>query len=296
MAEETHVRLPLDEHPLLDVTADFAHLTLVPIAPGERPYAEVRSKWKNRVRVRGENGTTVVRIGGEDWGLGMWSGKDRVILHVPKDVRARVTTAAGRLFVERLDGCDLEITNDAGTIEMDDVGGALRIVTEAGKIDGQNLRGRFDISSQAGAVRLDITGFEPGEHRVRAEVGAVKIELARGLSVRVDARATMGAVKVDCPNVADADAVLLVETEVGAIKVRSSDQAARTPRAVPHWDHASQGPYRSSAHETSADAAAPKATPASESDEELERILAKVADGSLAPGSAAELLRALRRS
>lgn len=291
MPEETTLLLPLDEHPLLDVTADFAHLTIVPTARGERPFAEVRSKRRNRVRVRGENGTTFVRIGGEDWGFGMWNGKDRVTLHVPAAVRARVATSAGRLFVERLDGCDLVVENDAGTIDLDDVGGALRIVTEAGRIDGRGVRGRLDVSSQAGAVRLDIVGLEPGEHHVRAEVGAVKLELARGLGVRVDARATMGAVKVDYPSDVGAPATLVVETEVGAIRVRSSERAAVA--VVPTRDRG-DGPYRTPPSPEPA-AAEGAVTTSDATDEELERILAKVADGTLAPTAAAALLRALRR-
>lgn len=290
MNEDTTLVLPLDEHPLLDVTAAFAHLTIVPVGRGERPFAEVRSKRRNRVRVHGENGKTFVRIGGEDWGFGMWNGKDRVVLHVPAAVRARVAISAGRLFVERLDGCDLAVENDAGTIDLDDVGGALRIVTEAGRIDGQNVRGRLDVSSQAGAVRLDITGLEPGEHHVRAEVGAVKLELARGLPVRVDAKATMGAVKVDYPDAPGATAVLVVQTEVGAVRVRSSNRAS-VP-VVPTWDDKA-GPYRSRPSEAAEESAA---AAGDATDDELERILAKVADGSLTPTAAAALLRALRRS
>ncbi len=288
--DTTHVMLPLDEHPKLDVSADFAHLTIVPISPGEKPWAEVRSKRTNRVRVRAEDGTTYVRIGGEDWGFAMWNGKDRVTLHVPADVHARVVSAAGRLFVERLDGCDLVVENDAGTIDLDDVGGALRIVTDAGRIDGNKVRGRLDVTSQAGAVRLDVTGLEPGEHRVRAEVGAVKIDLARGMDVRIEAHAAMGTAKVDYPQRKDAAAVLLVETEVGAIKVRASDRSV----VVPRWDRPGAGPYRASADVI---APAPGAEPAENPafGEELDRILAKVADGSLSPSAAAELLRALRR-
>jgi hypothetical protein len=283
----THVMLPLDEHPRLDVSADFAHLTIVPIAPGEKPWAEVRSKRTNRLRVRAEDGTTYVRIGGEDWGFAMWNGKDRVTLHVPADVRARIVSAAGRLFVERLDGCDLVIENDAGTIDLDDVGGALRVVTDAGRIDGTKVRGRLDVTSQAGAVRLDVIGLEPGTHHVRAEVGAVKIELARGMDVRVDARAAMGAAKVDYPQRKDAASTLVVETEVGAIRVRSSDRSI----VVPRWDdRPGAGPYRTGAESAPADAA-----PHDDLGDELERILAKVADGSLSPTAAAELLRALRR-
>jgi hypothetical protein len=89
---------------------------------------------------------------------------------------------------------------------------------------------------------------------------------------------------VKFPSTRGAAAVLHLEAEVGAVKVRESGRTW-VPRASE--GEGSHGPYRTPAAEV-------VVAPAEGSDDEqLEAILARVADGSLSPTDASSLLRAL---
>lgn len=97
------------------------------------------------------------------------------------------------------------------------------------------------------------------------------------MPVRIAARTTMGATRIDLPVANDAPALLEVEADLGAIRVMESSRTWDATIATP------AGPYR----------AAPASGGEPTSDEEVERILERVADGSLSPEAARDLLRAL---
>ncbi len=284
--EEDRWPLPLAEHPALEMEADFAALTMVPLREGEEPFLEARTRHGRRLQleVAGEGGTTRVRVGhsGTFWG-GWEAGGARLVAHVPRDVRARVRSSAGRIHVEHLEGCTLDIEADASRISLEDVGGALRVHSDAGRIDGVAIRGRLDFGSSAGAIRLEVAALDPGQHRVETNVGSLRLELARGLPVRIDSKTSMGSSKVDFPSTRDAEAVLELSADVGAIRVRESHRRYEASQMAPYppWP---AGPYR-----------APQAgaTPGV-TQEELDAILERVAAGSLSPADASALLRALR--
>ncbi|HEY1956953.1 MAG TPA: hypothetical protein VGH28_15140 [Polyangiaceae bacterium] len=285
--------LPLAEHPRLDLQTDIARVHVVPTAPGEAAFLEVTPDHAHAappVEVEGSRGTTRVRIAGTwagdpSWWSGPWWEKSfwkkgfrvNVVAHLPPNVAGKIQSSAAKVTVAGLAGCDLAIGTDAGSLQIEDCSGVLRLATDAGRIDARRIAGSLDIATSAGAVTADVLSLAPGTHRIRTNVGAVRLELARGMPVRVVARTTMGATRIDFPTREDAPAVLDVEADLGAIRVVESSRT---------WDGAAVvagGPYRT-----------PTAAPARERhDEEIERILERVADGSLTPEAARDLLRAL---
>lgn len=296
--------LPLAEHPCLDVEADFIHVAIVPLEPGEPPFAElVGSRSDARVTVDADAGTTRVRLryswhdeqaaehgvyrpwwDGKFWDVSWWESRwkedhhGKLVLHVPPDAEIRLRSNAGRVHVERLWGCDLSVEAHAGRVTLDDVTGRIFLETQAGRIDGHRVGGTFDVSTSAGAVRLDIAFLAAGAHRIRTSMGAVKIGLARGMPVRIDAKTTLGSARVDFPSRDDAPASLDVEADLGAIRISPSDAVWREVVAPEPVGRAGAGsPYR---------------TPPSP-DTDLQKILERVADGSLSPGAARELLEAI---
>ena len=290
----TRWSLPLAEHPRLDLQTDIARLHVVPTAPGEAPFLEVTPDHPHAsppVEVEGSRGTTHVRIAGTwagdpSWWSGPWWEKQfwkkgfrvNVVAHVPPGIAGKIQSNAAKVTVAGLAGCDVAIETNAGSLQIEDCSGVLRLATDAGRIDARRIAGSLDIETSAGAVTADVLSLAPGTHRVRTSVGAVRLELARGMPVRVVARTTMGATRIDFPTSEDAPAVLDVEADLGAIRIVESSR---------RWDRdaapISGGPYRT--------AIAPIAPEAH--DQEIQRILERVADGSLPPEAARDLLRAL---
>ena len=143
--------------------------------------------------------------------------------------------------------------------------GRLRLSTQAGRIEARRVGGALDIATSAGAVHAEVTSLSPGTHHIRTSIGAVRLELARGMALRIQARTSMGATRIDYPTDDDADTLLELEADLGAIRVTESTSVAHDP--------APGGPYRTAAP-------VPPPRPAS-NDAEIERILARVADGGL---------------
>jgi hypothetical protein len=152
---------------------------------------------------------------------------------------------------------DLDVHADAGTVQLEDVRGRIRVRTAAGQVIGESIGGSLDVETHAGAVKLDLLFLDPGEHRVRADVGSVRIDMPATLDVDVEAHADMGGVKVEPPRRPLAPARLLVSADVGSVRVRSRPAPARE-------------------------------------DAGLMAILRQVQAGTLSPGEAQAKLRALR--
>jgi hypothetical protein len=248
---------------------------------------------------------------------------------LPRAARVHVHTDAARVRAEGFAGGELFLSTEAGVIAIADVDVRLRLRSAAGKITGERVSGSLDVETHAGAIQLDIARLDDGKHRVRADVGAVRVELAPDVDVVVDAKTTMGAVKVDRVHLHgdgphDARARLTVTTEVGSIRVRqrrTGDDHVRAERkhARAHRvrrRHASFGVVtdladaaREAIHEVAeevmaatgasavgggATSAGVRATgPVRTSDDEMRRVLEMVADGTLSPKEAQELLRAM---
>lgn len=304
-AASVRTDLPLWEHPTLELETDFASVSIVPIAPGEPPFCEVAGAGATpHADVTTHQGITRVRIDSvaraiED-GLGsgrFWEGPfwmrsrfhghfpTHVVLHVPTTVHARVRSIGARVNVERLDGCHLEISTDAGTMQLADVRGRLVLSTNAGRIEGRSIAGSIDVSTSAGAIFMEILSLDPGQHRIHTNMGAARVDLAKGMPVRIDTRTAMGSARVDFQSVKDAPATLAVEADLGGIRVGTSRRAwaPRTDRAPSE----PATPYRTAP--SAGDAEPPRAP----SDEDLNKVLREVAEGKLSAGDARELLRAM---
>jgi hypothetical protein len=300
--------LPLHADATLDLASDFVFVTLVPVSTGEEPFLELVGPHRQPLRhdspdvvVRVEGSTTYVRVDGVSslfddhdrhrhvrpvprWWEGAFWDKRRLhrkfrvqlIAHVPADVRARIHSAAARVVAERLSGCALSIEVDAGAVSLEDISGRLALRTQAGRVDGRGLRGSLDVTTSAGALRLEILSLDPGVHRVRTHMGAAYLEIARGMPVQIDTRTAMGSSRVEVKSTRGAPAVLDVEADLGAIRVGPSPSTWREP--PPRSEPASI--YRTNQASETEDA-------------EIDAILAKVADGSLPVTDARELLRAM---
>ncbi len=310
---QTRWSLPLHEHPVLDLQTDMARVSVVGIAPGQAPWLEVTSHHHEptgaNVDVDASGGTTRVHISGighldSTWWNGLWweaafwdsrfwkkAFRVSLVLHVPRDVRGRLRLNAAKMRVENLSGCDLAIDADAGSLDIEDVEGTLKLATQAGRIEAVRIGGTLDISTSAGSVRAEITSLSPGTHRIRTNVGAVRLELARGMPVRIAARTTMGATRIDFPTTDDAPALLDIEADLGAIRVTSASRSYDSRAAVP------AGPYRTAASPAEGGSPVPQTSSAlaPSSDEEIESILQRVADGSITPEAARESLASARR-
>jgi hypothetical protein len=273
--------LPLGEHPRLEVESDFTLICLTPIKAGERPFVEIVGRAPLPTpTITGEGGTTRVGIdviGHTFEDLGFWDRRRwkkqfgaKVVFHVPENVQARIRPAAAAVHIEGLTGCDLDIQATAGAIFLERVAGKLALGTEAGRIDGVGISGSIQASTTAGAIRLELLALAPGRHKVHTSMGAAVIELARGMPVQIDTRTTMGSSRVEATSTRGASSVLEVEADLGAIRVFSSRQAWVAPAPAP-----ATSPYRDAPDDT------------------MERILARVADGSLSPRDARELLRSM---
>lgn len=296
--------LPFGPIPVLELSADMAAITLVPVEPGGAPrlVAEGKLAKKMRPEIQRDGDTLHVRVewqGDLDllrsfWG---WGGKLRLTAYLPHGVRATVRADAGRLRARDLDGCELSLHAEAGTVDIENVRGRILVRASAGKIEGRGLSGSFDVEANAGEIRLGIVGLDPGQHRVRTSMGAAKIDLARGLAVRIEPRASVGEAKVDYPETPGAAAVLEVSTELGAVRVRSSSEPAiaiapSPQQGTPYRELPVSAPEPSVAGDASGAVGAPfdgSAVP----EDALERVLVMVAKGKLSPRDAGELIRAL---
>jgi hypothetical protein len=304
--------LPLSPDELLELQTDWGRVGLVPLEPGEEPYLEALGGNADDLEVRIERAGDAVRVAvGQERPFNRWWGQHgpwdtRLVLHLPAAVRARVETSAGSIDASGLDGCDLELKTNAGRLGLRQVRGRLKLSADAGSISGRDLAGWLDAETQAGSVRLELLGLEPGEHQVRATMGSVRIELARGADVRVEARAGLGSVHSRFPSRAEAAAVLRLETEMGSIRVSEGPGPAvpsgadwpappAAHRRVAWQAETSQANWSGPATERSATGTAVEAGAAT-IDPGVERILKLVESGQLSARDADELLQALGRS
>lgn len=252
-----------------------------------------------------------------------WTGGVRGVLRlrVPQNLQARIRIDFGRVHVEGLNGCDLEVVAGAGAISLHRVQGRLRVHSHAGAISGTNIGGTLDIRTNAGSVKLIVTALAEGPHRVHSSMGAVKLFLQPGLDVRIEADTNMGSVRTRYPSRADAPTVLMLHADLGSVKVATADPndkfdddpgrgweeaEPRHPlenalswaaRFAARWGEgfAPPRPPPFAPGVTTDYAPPPPAPPARVSDEELRRVLALVEAGKITAQDAEQLLKAMER-
>lgn len=323
--------LPFSERPELDLKADFGAIWVEPVAAGEQPRLVATGSDPEcldvRVTTRGE--VVAVRLRRINGFRLPWGSRDvHVTAFVPRDLRARLHTDAGRLDIRGLGPCslavsadagnvtlrdlgpcDLEVRTDAGQIHLRDIRGRVKVSSDAGQVRGSGLAGSLDVETDAGRVDLAIDALDPGEHRIRTDVGSIRVELAPGIDVRVETRASIGSARNEYPSRAGAPTVLRTSTDVGSIRVRSrgpdvGHAASGDERAwhvvippmphvwpVGHNDEVDEDDDKGGAQESRPSSTGARRVP----DSEVERILKLVEAGQLSAKDADELLRALGR-
>jgi hypothetical protein len=271
--------LPFGQPAELELHTEWGNLALLPVEPGQSPRLELSQGSIEQIAVHVEKVGDTVRVALDPHRSFNWFGgwECRAVLYVPRDVRAAIETNAGSVSVRSLVGCELGIKANAGKIDLVDVYGLMHLAADAGSVVGRGVGGFFNVETQAGSVRLEILDLQPGEHRVRATMGSVRVELARGLDVCIQTRTSLGSVRANYPMRDGAPATLLLETEMGSIRVEEGS-AVRPPRPpAPPVPPVSPEPR------------------SSREDPELERILKMVEAGDLSAQDADELLRAMGR-
>jgi hypothetical protein len=298
----------------IDFHADAFSVVIEPVENGGSPRIETSHKSRRApdVRISREGNVVRVHIG---MGRGIpfldwipWNAGSTIVVRVPANIRGRVHTGAGTLRARDFRECQLELVTDAGTIQAERIQGNLRMMTSAGTIDGTDLGGTLDVETSAGTIDLSILALDPGTHRVHTSAGTVRVDLARDIEVRVDANSSFGGARVKFPSSENAAANLVVTSDAGTVRVREShshrgsrDHQERAQwhhrRAAWHHHHAwHQAPAQSPYRQPGAPPQSPieQHAPRNEAnDAELDRVLKMVAEGTLSPEDAGEILRAL---
>ena len=211
------IPLPFGDNPVLDFEASASQLEVVPVDPGEAPCLEFDGAIQPEVRREGE--VVVVRPSSRGFWGAFEMGGHKMTLRVPAQLKARFAADMGRLTVRNLAGCDLDISTSAGSLELHDVRGRMKLKANAGQIRGEALGGTFWVECDAGSARLGIVALDPGEHYVHSNMGSVKIDLAPGLDVRIEARTVMGSTRTKYPTNPKSLTVLKLEAELGSVKI-----------------------------------------------------------------------------
>ena len=234
MQNDNHIwELPFGQPAELELQTEWGNLALVPVEPGQAPRLELSRESADNIAVHVDKQGDAVRVSLDPQRSFKWFGgwECRATLYVPRDVRAHLQTNAGSVSVRDLEGCELGIKVNAGKIDLVKVYGLVHLSADAGSVTGRDVGGYFDVETQAGSVRLEITDLQPGEHRFRATTGSVRLELARGLDVCIEAHTSLGSVRNRYPSRPSAATKLVLSTEMGSVRVDegSSFRSARRP-------------------------------------------------------------------
>lgn len=293
--------LELSERPTIDLNVSAERIRVVPVEPGGVPRLEIEGGRDEITPVEFKReGDQLIITASTNPAAWPWPGAGMVrklTLVVPEHVRARIRQDFGQLFVERLAGCDLDLSASAGTISLEDVKGRLKISVDSGTVSGERLGGTFDVVSQAGSVKLNIDSLDPGEHRVRTAMGSVKLLLAPSVLVKIEAHTTLGSTRVSHPSTPEAEARLVLSAELGSIKVKTGG-VVDDPRHgdSPDWRRFWRD-LADRALSKAFDDHAPKTEPAVKPvpEAELRKVLELVEQGKLTAPDAERLIRAMGR-
>ena len=227
--------LPFGSRPVLDFEVNAARIEVLPVEPHGQPRIEVKRAF-SALDIRSVGEKVFVRLAGnfdEPEGTGVLEGAVMTLMrggyggeftvYLPQSVKARLSTSMGQARISGLKGCDLEASTNAGQLELDDCRGRFSLKAKAGQIIGKRLGGTFAVESGAGEALLDIVQLDDGLHTVRSTMGSVKIDLVPGLDVRIDSRTVMGSTRTKYPSNREAKAVLQLEADLGAVKVREGE-------------------------------------------------------------------------
>jgi hypothetical protein len=293
--------LPLADIPRLELHAEAAALRLLPLEAGGTPRLETGASWLE-AEVERRDEAVVVRLharGGSPFSfLGFaWGKQTWATLYLPEDLDAKVHSEFGRIEARDLNVTNLDISSQAGAVNLFRVKGRMRLSTQAGQILGEGLAGAIDAETQAGAIQLDIDALAPGVHRAQSQVGKVDLKLAPGLVVNIQAHTEMGKVRVRYPSSEEAPAILQLSAELGAVEVRERGDRGHDRDFDRHQRHRERMNRRQERWEARFGdwhaGWAPRQPPPQ--GPELRKVLDLVAAGKITPEDAETLLRAMHR-
>lgn len=278
------IPLPFGDRSVLDFEANASQLEVVPVKNGEAPCLE----WEGAVapEVRREGEVVMIHPSSRGFWGALEMGSYKMTLRVPPQLKARMSVDMGRLTVSHLAGCDLDLSTSAGSLELHDVRGRMKLTANAGQIKGDLLAGTFEVECGAGSARLGIVALDPGEHHVQSNMGSVRIELAPGIDVRIEANTVMGSTRTKYPTNPKSTTVLKLEADLGSVRI-GEGSGYSDPR---HGDWPDWRKLWDAAGEllTARPARPPAASP-----EELRQILSMVEAGKINAAEAERLIRAI---
>ena len=190
------------------------------------------------VKIPRVHGMKFIRRNGITVRIDVPSGSDVRVVSASADVelngslgRANVRTASGALTADDL--AELRAKTASGDVEVDTVGGALRmhsaagdlrcvrvegpasVTTVSGDIEIGAATGAMDIRATSGDIRLgdasgdmkvvaisgrvQVLSLTDGNAHIRTVSGKIDVGIARGSTLRVDAESTSGSVHSDIP-------------------------------------------------------------------------------------------------
>jgi hypothetical protein len=286
MTEETHVwELPYAT--AIDLESEAYPLDIETVSHGEKPRLEMANRGKKpNVVIEKKGDTARVRVdwGDEDsiFGWFRWGRPARMTLHLPAGIGGKIAIGAGNIRIGVLDCGELRVETGAGNIHAGRITGRIDLDTSAGNIHVNDVDGGISAETSAGSIRIRVRGLEPGVHRIHSDAGSTRVDLAEGVHVDVQPNVAFGSAKVDVPSSPGAPAILQIGTSAGAVAVRPWT-GERTTLPTQRG-----GPYRALPEP-------PRVTAAIEPRNvgDLERILEMVADGTLTPDQAGDLIAAL---
>jgi len=295
----TVVPLEFAERPALELRATAERIRVVPVEAGQSPRIEVENHRRDgaALKLEREGETLLITTDGAraiaSWVFGSVPFA-QLTLFVPENVRAKIRQDFGTLEVERLVGCDLELSASAGTIYLNQLRGRMQVSVDSGTIKGDHLAGTFNVRTSAGSVKLGVDALDAGEHRFTTELGSVKLFLAPGQQVKFDSVTSLGSSRISYPSVEGAPAHVKLSAELGSIRVKEGEEFVDERhgdwadwRRVWHDAVATVGEVISDA------APKPKAQPVPEA--ELRKVLELLQDGKINAQDAERLIRAMGR-
>ena len=151
---------------------------------------------------------------------GRWRDGDRVklrfVVRVPERYNVDFSNGAGNVEIDDLDG-EVEGRTGAGNVVIGTVGGAVEISTGSGNVDVDGAKDRVEVNTGAGNVTLQnvqgevrantgagnivarITKQPRGDSRLETGAGNVTVYLEEDISCTVDATASIGSAQTDFP-------------------------------------------------------------------------------------------------
>jgi DUF4097 and DUF4098 domain-containing protein YvlB len=113
------------------------------------------------------------------------------------------------------------ITTNAGAVELDDLGGDIRVTTDAGTVNAKNLAGdQVSVQTHAGAASLHFRE-PPAEVQATTDLGAISVAVPRGTAYAVDTVTSVGGANISVDRDPASPHKITLRTNVGGIEVKA---------------------------------------------------------------------------